>query len=204
MIASLPNALTLSRIFVIPAFVVAFYLPAPWASWVTAGIFVAAGATDFFDGYVARRLNVASVLGRFLDPVADKLLIAAAIVMLVAVDRLVALNVVAALVILCREILVSGLREHLAGIRVSVPVTRLAKWKTTVQMVALALLLFGDAAPFGVPATELGIWGLWAAAVLTLYTGYDYLRSGVTHMRRKEPQETAAALPEVGPTPRAG
>jgi cardiolipin synthase len=136
---TLPNLLTLSRILVIPPMVAAFYLDRDWANIIACILFVGASITDFFDGYVARSWQQQSDIGRFLDPVADKLLVAAAILMLVAFDRLHDFQVLAALVILCREILVSGLREFLAEIRVGMPVTRLAKWKTGIQMVAIAL-----------------------------------------------------------------
>lgn len=182
MIASIPNILTLSRILVIPGLIGSFYLDSPLANWLALGLFVAAGVTDFFDGYMARALGVQSKLGQFLDPVADKLLVAAALFMLAATPgRIDSITVIAAVVILCCEVLVSGLREVLADIKVSVPVTRLAKWKTTVQIVAIAFLLAGDAASF-LHAKEVGTVGLWVAAVLTLYTGYDYLRAGLRHL----------------------
>lgn len=198
MFTKVPNLLTLSRIAVIPGMVGAFYIELPIGNWVALVIFVAAGITDYFDGYFARTLGQQSALGRFLDPVADKLLIAAAILMLVAFDRIAGPSVLAAVVILCREILVSGLREFLARIDVSVPVSQLAKWKTTLQIVAIAFLLVGDAAPAFVPAATIGDWGIWIAAVLTLYTGYDYLRAGLRHMRdetKPAARPTAAAPP---------
>ncbi|MEN3953045.1 CDP-diacylglycerol--glycerol-3-phosphate 3-phosphatidyltransferase [Iodidimonas sp. SYSU 1G8] len=181
MIASIPNLLTLSRILVIPALIGSFYLQAPLANWLALGLFVAAGITDFFDGYVARALGVQSKLGQFLDPVADKLLVAAALFMLAAMGPIDGVHLIAAVIILCREFLVSGLREVLADIKVSVPVSKLAKWKTTVQIVAIAFLLAGDA-PQWLPAVDIGIIGLWIAAVLTMYTGYDYLRAGLRHL----------------------
>lgn len=181
MFKSLPNLLTLSRILVLPAIIATFYFHTPLASWLALGLFIAAGVTDFFDGYLARTWNVQSRLGQFLDPVADKLLVATIILMLVFRDRIEGWTVLAALVILCREITVSGLREFLAEIKISVPVSKLAKWKTTVQLFAIGFLLLGDgAAPF--PAATIGTAGLWIAAVLTLYTGYDYLRAGLRHM----------------------
>lgn len=191
---SLPNLLTLSRIVVIPALIVAFYLPYPSANWVGFALFLAASITDYFDGYIARRRDAQSDLGRFLDPLADKLLVAAAVLMLVAFDRIGEWDghVLAAIVILCREILVSGLREFLSGLSIGVPVSKLAKWKTGLQMGAITLLLLGDAAPFSIPAKSLGIVGLWAAAVITLYTGYDYLRAGLRHiggMPRAKPKD---------------
>ena len=185
MIASIPNILTFSRILILPAFVGAFYLPGDTANWTTLGLFILAGITDFFDGYLARVWNVQSRLGRFFDPIADKLLVAVALMMLVSFDVIGDWSIFAAIVILCREILVSGLREFLAEIKVSVPVSTLAKWKTTVQIVALAFLLLGDAGR-PLPITGIGIVGLWVAAVLTLYTGYDYLRAGIRHMTTGE------------------
>jgi cardiolipin synthase len=178
--------LTFSRILVIPLLVATFYMAAPLGNWLALILFVLAGLTDFLDGYMARSLNQQSNLGRFLDPIADKLLVAAAIVMMVAVGRVGGYAVLAALVILCREILVSGLREFLAELQVRVPVTRLAKWKTTFQIVAISFLLLGDAAPWNLPVRDIGEISLWIAAVLTLYTGYDYLRAGLKHMAAEE------------------
>ena len=151
MLTKLPNLLTLTRISLIPAMVGAFYIDGPLGNWATLLIFVGAGITDYFDGYFARTLGQMSALGRFLDPIADKLLVATAILMLVSFDRITDSTVLSAVVILGREILVSGLREFLAEARVSVPVSNLAKWKTVLQMVALSFLLIGNAAPFGLP-----------------------------------------------------
>lgn len=198
MIATLPNILTISRIFAIPAIIATFYFKGSAAQWAALVIFIAAGVTDFLDGYYARKRGQFSKLGQFLDPVADKLLIASVILMLVAVERLSGFSVLAAVVILCREILVSGLREFLAEIKVGLPVTKLAKWKTTVQMVAIGILLVGDALPFPFPLLEIGIIGLWAAAVLTLITGYDYLRAGLRHMAA---QDRAASRAQAGDSP---
>lgn len=199
MITTVPNLLTLSRILVIPALIGAFYLPTPAMNWVTLSLFVAAGITDFLDGWFARRRGEMSELGRFLDPVADKLLVAAAILMLVAVKRIDGLTVLAAVVILCREILVAGLREFLAEIRVRVPVSRLAKWKTTVQIVAIAFLLAGDAAPSVLQAPLIGVTGLWIAALLTLYTGYDYLQAGLRHMTQEDQPPVSRPVPAAKP-----
>ena len=181
MILKLPNLLTLSRILSLPLFVGAFYLEGPASYWTSFTIFALASITDFFDGYLARAWQQQSGFGRFLDPIADKLLIAVAIIMLVAFDRIHGLAVLPALVILCREILVSGLREFLAEIRVSVPVSHLAKWKTAIQMLAIGFLLLGEVMP-SLPLGEIGIFGIWAAAVLTLITGYDYFRHGSRHL----------------------
>ena len=180
MLFNLPNLLTLSRIAAIPLVVACFWLDRGWAQWLSMILFVIAAVTDWFDGYFARRYHQISRLGRFLDPIADKLLVAAALVMLVDRGTLPGLNVLAALIILAREILVSGLREFLAELRVGLPVSQLAKWKTGAQMVAIAALLVGDAAsPY---VKEIGIVLIWAAAALTLITGYDYLRTGLKHM----------------------
>lgn len=182
---NLPNLLTLSRILVIPVVVASFYVPGDYARWLACALFSAAGFTDWLDGHMARRWSQQSELGRFLDPIADKLLVAATLFMLVAKGRLSAeWALLPALVILCREILVSGLREYLAGLRVGLPVSRLAKWKTAIQMVAIGVLIVGDAGPAFLPVTAIGELLLWIAALLTLLTGYDYLRAGLTHMTR--------------------
>lgn len=186
MITDLPNLLTLSRIVVIPLIVAAFYLDGIWGDWVPLGLFIYAGITDFFDGYVARTRGQMSPFGRFLDPIADKLLIATVLFMLVVDGRVVGWHILPALVILLREILVSGLREFLAEVRVSVPVSVLAKWKTAIQMLALGFLLAGEygnaITPAALPATTIGVFGLWFAAITTLYTGWDYLRAGRKHL----------------------
>lgn len=180
---TLPNILTLSRILVIPVLVASFYMDQPLGSHIAFITFSLAGITDFFDGYLARAQGSVSKIGVFLDPIADKLMVAAVVVMVVAIDWVSGLHVIAAVIIMCRELLVSGLREFLAGAQVSVPVTLLAKWKTTVQMLALGALVWSKGAvEFGIPAQEIGLAGLWIAAVLTLYTGIDYLRAGLKHM----------------------
>jgi len=186
---NLPNILTLSRIAAIPVVVACFWLDRGWAQWFSMIVFVAACVTDWFDGYFARRYHQISRFGRFLDPIADKLLVAAALLMLVDRGPLHGVHVLAALIILAREILVSGLREFLAELRVGLPVSQLAKWKTGVQMVAIALLLVGDAADHIL--TVAGLWMIWAAALLTLITGYDYLRTGLRHMAEDTPPGSA-------------
>jgi cardiolipin synthase (CMP-forming) len=192
MLTTLPNLLTLSRIVAIPLVVITFYVPSPYGPWIGCGLFALAGFTDWLDGRLARLWQQQSELGRFLDPIADKLLVATVLFMLAARQlredpppgtlALTILFVLPALVILSREILVSGLREHLAELRVRVPVSRLAKWKTGLQMGAIGVLLVGDAGPSWLPVTLIGELMLWAAAVLTMVTGYDYLRAGLTHM----------------------
>ena len=190
MAANLPNALTVARIVAVPLLIAVFYLPAPSAAWAAMAVFVAASVTDWFDGWLARRWEQQSDFGKVLDPIADKLLVAAALFMLAAFDRLSIPSIVAAIAILGREILVSGLREFLAG-RANLPVTTLAKWKTAVQMAAIAVLLVAPAAPWGLPWQRIGEIGLWIAALLTLVTGWDYLRRGLELMRAKP--DTGAA-----------
>jgi cardiolipin synthase len=183
MLFNLPNLLTLSRIAAIPLLVACFWLDHDWAQWLSAGLFVVACVTDWFDGYFARRYHQISRFGRFLDPIADKLLVAAALVMLVDSGQLRGVHVLAALIILAREILVSGLREFLAELNVGVPVTRLAKSKTAMQMVAIGILLTGPAGEKALPGVlTVGLGALWLSALLTLYTGYDYFRAGVGHL----------------------
>jgi cardiolipin synthase (CMP-forming) len=198
MLTSLPNLLTLSRILVIPVVIATFYVPGDLARWVGCVLFSAAGVTDYLDGHFARRWHQQSDLGRFLDPIADKLLVAAALFMLTARGRLGVTDwaILPALVILSREILVSGLREYLAGLRVRVPVSRLAKWKTAIQMVAIGVLIVGDAGPEFLWVTAIGEILLWLAAILTIVTGYDYLRAGLRHMDNPEPAraKTSRAL----------
>jgi len=179
-LTSLPNLLTLGRIAAIPVIVALLFLDGAAARWGALVLYLAACATDWLDGWLARARGEVSPLGRFLDPIADKLLVAAILVMLIAAGDLRGAAVLAAIVILCRELLVSGLREYLAELRVALPVSRLAKWKTTVQMLALALLLPGPAAPAEVALA--GILLLWLAAALTLVTGWDYLTRGLRHM----------------------
>jgi cardiolipin synthase len=185
---ALPNILTYSRIAAVPIVVGCIYvqsiLDGPlWLRWVAVVVFIAAGVTDFLDGYYARVWGQQSAFGRMLDPIADKLLVSACLLMLAADGIIHGWSLWAAIIILCREILVSGLREYLAALRVSVPVTRLAKWKTTVQLVAIGFLLAGDAGDQIVPVvTQIGLALLWISAIFTLYTGWDYFRAGVRHL----------------------
>lgn len=187
---SLPNILTYGRIVAVPLVAVCFYLEgklqsSDFARWSALAIFVIASITDFFDGYLARKWQQTSSIGRMLDPIADKLLVATCLLLLAAdTDKTIAgWSLWAAIIILCREILVSGLREYLAELKVSVPVTQLAKWKTGVQMVAIGFLLAGSAGDkIFAYTTQIGIVLLWAAAIITLYTGYDYFRAGLKHV----------------------
>ncbi|TAL77934.1 MAG: CDP-diacylglycerol--glycerol-3-phosphate 3-phosphatidyltransferase [Beijerinckiaceae bacterium] len=180
---SLPNLLTYGRMLAVPLVVACLFWPAEfYMRWTALGIFAAAGITDFLDGYLARALSQQSSLGRMLDPIADKLLVAAVLMMLVADHSITSYSLWAAIVILCREILVSGLREYLAELKVSVPVSRLAKWKTFVQIVALGFLIAGPAGEAVLPGTDrIGLALLWLAALLTLYTGWDYMKAGIKH-----------------------
>lgn len=181
---NLPNLLTVSRIVAIPVVCLLLLPDTPWGAWLALGVYVAACVTDFLDGYLARTWQQQSRFGRMLDPIADKLLVASVLLMLVGIDRLSGVHILPAAVILCREITVSGLREYLAELQAGLPVTRLAKWKTTIQMVAIGFLVVGDAGPAlgAITPTAIGTYGLWAAAVLTLITGYDYLRAGLRHV----------------------
>lgn len=180
---SLPNVLTYARIAAVPALVACLLLVEGEAGrWAAFWLFVGAAITDWLDGYLARRLELQSTLGRMLDPIADKLIVGAALIMLVHDRTIDGVSIWAAIIILCREILVSGLREFLAELNVKVHVTALAKWKTAAQMVALAFLIAGPAGDRIVPGiTVAGIGLLWLAAVLTLWTGYDYLKAGIRH-----------------------
>jgi cardiolipin synthase len=195
MVVNLPNILTLSRIAAIPVLVALFYVEGDAARWAACLLFIAACVTDYFDGYLARAYDQISPFGRFLDPIADKLLVAALILMLVAFGRITGLVVLPALIILCREILVSGLREFLAGLNVGVPVSRLAKYKTTLQMVALGFLIVGDAGPPALHIETIGAIGLWVAALLTIVTGFDYLQTGLRHMATPAARDSGRAGP---------
>ena len=180
---SLPNLLTYFRIVAIPALVACFFVTADWGRWTAMWLFIAAGVSDFLDGYLARAWEQQSAIGRMLDPIADKLIVSAALLMLAADQTIAGWSLWAGVIILCREILVSGLREFLGTLAVGVPVTALAKWKTVVQMVAIGFLLAGAAGDKIWPYTTVfGLTLLWIAAIFTLYTGYDYLRASVAHL----------------------
>ncbi len=196
-VLSLPNILTYCRILAVPAIVACFYLELYLKNdagrWLALFFFIAASITDFFDGYLARAWQQQSALGRMLDPIADKLLVSISLLLLASDYTIGGWSLIAAIIILMREISVSGLREFLAELRVSVPVTQLAKWKTMMQMVAIGFLLAGSAGDhlfpsirisnegFG-PVTFVGLLLLWISALITLYTGYDYFRAGLRHL----------------------
>ena len=189
---AVPNLLTYARIAAVPAVVACLYWQdilqgGLWLRWVAVVIFISAGVTDVLDGYFARKWGEQSAFGRMLDPIADKLLVASCLLMLAADGTIRGWSLWAAIVILCREILVSGLREYLAELRVSVPVTRLAKWKTTLQLIAIGFLIGGDAGDAIIPiVTWTGIMLLWLSALLTIYTGWDYLQAGLHHLTRED------------------
>ena len=183
---NIPNLLTLIRIWAIPLIVLTFFFEGAGWAWFGVVLFAIAGITDYLDGYLARHWNQLSRFGRVLDPIADKLLVGAILVMLAWSGKLSGyhgLMVLPAIIILCREILVSGLREFLAEIQVGCPVTKLAKWKTTCQMVALPMLMICDSSGiFNGFFTFMGTLLFWGAAILTIMTGYDYWKSGRKYM----------------------
>ena len=186
---TLPNLLTLSRILAVPILVFLLWRPTPIDYGITFVLYCIVGITDYFDGYLARAQGRISRLGQFLDPIADKIVVAAVIVMLMASRKangeppiIQDWNIIPALVILLREIIVSGLREFLAPLNIGVPVSALAKWKTTFQLVSLGALILGGAFPAEYWIHLVGVFSLWAAALLTMVTGYDYLRIGLRHM----------------------
>ena len=179
---TLPNLLTLSRIVAMPILVALLWHPRPVDFAIAFGLYVLVAVTDYFDGYLARAQGTVSKLGIFLDPIADKIMVATVIVMLIFTHILDGWSVIAGLVILLREIAVSGLREFLAQLRVSVPVSQLAKWKTTFQLLALGALILAGALPRAEWVGWGGLFCLWMAAGLTVVTGWDYLRVGLKHM----------------------
>ena len=185
---TVPNLLTLSRIFAVPILVLLLWRPTPIDYLFTFVLYCLVGITDYFDGYLARAQGQISRLGQFLDPIADKIMIAAVLVMLISSRNssgepvIHSFHIIPALVILLREITVSGLREFLASLQVSMPVSKLAKYKTTLQLVALGALILSGGFPHEEWIHGIGLASLWAAAALTLVTGYDYLRIGLRHM----------------------
>lgn len=184
MLWTIPNILTMFRIGILPVLIILLYVQAPWATWTALGIYTVAAFTDFFDGYIARSMNSMSAFGRFLDPIADKLVVGAMLMMLAGFDRLPGLWLVPAIVILVREILITGMREFLGPYKITLPVSRLAKWKTTSQMIAMGFLIVGHLGDPIVPNTLLvGQIGLTIAAVLTVITGWSYMVTGIRFIR---------------------
>ena len=186
MLKKIPNLLTIGRIIIVPFFVLAFYLPGFYGDLTALILFIIASFTDFLDGMLARILGEESKLGELLDPIADKIIVATALILLVMDGTIKSYEVIAAIIILTREILVSGLREFLAKGQIKMPVSNLAKLKTVLQMVSIGLLLSGDTGNKilnfqDYNAQTIGIVLLWLSAALTLYTGYDYMRKGIDH-----------------------
>ena len=179
---NISNLLTIARIIVIPVIVICIYFKSPVYGWIAFVLFCLASITDYFDGYLARIRNEITNLGTLLDPIADKLLVAAVILILTSKEIIADWETIPALIILLREIAVSGLREYLARIKISVPVSRIGKLKTSIQLVALALLILTESQITIVPIMMIGKIALWAAGILTLYTGFDYLKSGLKHL----------------------
>jgi cardiolipin synthase len=181
---NVPNILTYGRIAAAPLVGATYYIPGNWGPWIAFTIFVIASVTDYFDGYLARAWKQQSALGRMLDPIADKLLVSVAILVLAVDGMFDGWSWWAAVIILMREVFVSGLREFLAELRVSLPVTRLAKWKTTMQLIAVAALLIAPALQGARQGfiINIGLTFFWATALVTLYTGYDYFRAGLRHL----------------------
>ena len=182
----IPNYLTIGRIIIVPLFVVAFYLPGFYGDIIPFALFVIASFTDFLDGLLARMYKEESKLGELLDPIADKIIVATALILLVMNETIKNYEVIAAIIILTREILISGLREFLAKGKVNLPVSNLAKTKTFLQMFAISILLTGETGNKIVnfqdyDAQTIGIILLWLSAFLTLFTGYEYLRKGIDH-----------------------
>ena len=182
----IPNYLTIGRIIIVPFFVISFYLPGFYGDIIPFALFVVASFTDFLDGLLARMYKEESKLGELLDPIADKIIVAAALILLVMDGTIKNYEVIAAIIILTREILISGLREFLAKGRIKLPVSNLAKLKTFLQMFSISILLTGETGNKilnfqDYNAQTIGIIFLWFSAFLTLYTGYDYLRKGIDH-----------------------
>ena len=197
MLRKIPNILTIGRILIVPFFVLAFYLPGFYGDLTALILFIVASFTDFLDGMLARILGEESKLGELLDPIADKIIVATALILLVMDGTIRNYEVIAAIIILTREILISGLREFLAKGKIKLPVSNLAKLKTVLQMVSIALLLSGETGNKilnfqNYNAQTIGIIFLWLSAALTLFTGYDYMRKGIDHAIAEDNKDYAA------------
>ncbi len=190
---NLPNTLTILRILAVPAIVALLIVGGDTARWTALILFALAAFTDYLDGYLARAMSAQTGLGRLLDPIADKVLVGAVLLMLAGTGAISGLALIPATLILCREFVVTGLREFMAEHGTTLHVTVLAKWKTLVQMVALAVLILGEAGPEAIPVREIGVLGLWLAALLTVITGYDYVAASVRQLASGNP------LPRGGP-----
>ncbi|MGE4314502.1 MAG: CDP-diacylglycerol--glycerol-3-phosphate 3-phosphatidyltransferase [Pseudobdellovibrionaceae bacterium] len=197
---SLPNLITIGRIALIPLIILLMYIREPWAAWTALAFYTLAAVTDFLDGYLARRMDDVSDIGKFLDPIADKIMVGSLLVALAAIDRLAGIWVIPAIIILVREFLVAGLREYLGPKNITLPVSNLAKWKTGLQMVALGFLVVGPYGEWLVRGTLIiGQIGLTIAAILTVMTGWTYMKTGVVHMleasraKQREKEQGASA-----------
>lgn len=186
---NLPNVLTLFRIAIIPPMIGLFYIPDAWAAWTCLGIYTLGAITDYFDGYFARTMNLMSAFGRFFDPIADKLFVAAVLILLAGFDRIPGIWLLPAIAIMMREFFVAGLREFLGPHKVVIHVTKLAKWKTTAQMFSIGFLIVGNHGDVILPHTlQVGQWALLLSATLTLITGWDYLKVGLEAIRKMDEQ----------------
>ena len=179
---NISNLLTLARILVIPIIVVCIYLKSPFYGWIAFVLFCLASITDYFDGYIARKLNQITDFGTFLDPISDKIFVASVLILLVAFERITGVWIILVIIIFAREFLISGLREFLGPKNIKMPVSLLAKWKTTAQILAIGFLLVGDASPEFIPSILIGDILLWIAGIVTVQTGYIYLRTGLKHL----------------------
>lgn len=183
MIYNIPNLLTLFRIALIPAITALFFVPENWAVWTALALYSLGAITDFFDGYIARALKQTSAFGRFLDPIADKLYVAAILLLLAGFDRISGVWLIPAIIIMMREILIAGLREFLGPHKITLPVSKLAKWKTTVQLIAIGFLIVGPLGETILPYSwQIGHWGLVIAAAFTVITGWSYMRCGLQYI----------------------
>ncbi len=177
---NLANILTLTRLALLPVIILLFYMPGAWAAWACLGLYIIGAATDFLDGWVARKFDQITEFGKFMDPISDKIFVATMLIMLVAVDRISGIFVVAVIIILAREFLVAGLREYLGPKNIKLPVTNLAKWKTAIQMIVIGCLIVG---PYDIYIEAAGQIGLGVAAFFTVITGWNYLQSGMAHIK---------------------
>ncbi len=172
---NLANILTVARLALLPPIILLLFIDKPWAAWSVLALYSAGAITDWLDGFIARRWNQVSDFGRFMDPISDKIFVVSMMVMLIATHRIEGVTIVAVIIILAREFMVSGMREYLGPKNIQLPVTGLAKWKTTVQMIATGLLILE---PVSMTASYTGLGLLWIATILTVATGWSYVSEG--------------------------
>ena len=185
MLICIPNTLTITRIAIIPLVVICIFLNTNISNITGALLFAIASLTDFLDGYLARTWKVTTKFGQFLDPIADKLLVLTSLFALVGIGRINKLQIIPTFIIICREFLVSGLREFLADAKISLPVIKLAKWKTALQLFAIGSLILHESAPWEIPCYHIGVIGLWAASILTLGTSWVYFKRGYKYIKEE-------------------